>query len=67
MKVKAANGVRVPRENQPHSYISDEQAVEVENSLYYQRRLADGDLILVSDESQTTPRRQPKGENNDTN
>lgn len=70
MKVKAATGVRVPLENQPHSYITDAQAVEVNDTLYYQRRLADGDLVLVTEEVQTvnSGRRNNKaGEQNDTN
>ena len=46
LKVKAAKGVRVPVENRPHHYI-EQEAVEVENTLYYQRRIADGDLIVV--------------------
>ncbi|MWQ08858.1 DUF2635 domain-containing protein [Glaesserella parasuis] len=48
MKVKAINGARVPFENHPHSYIEHEP-VEVDNSIYYQRRIADGDLMLVDD------------------
>ncbi|PJG86215.1 DUF2635 domain-containing protein [Conservatibacter flavescens] len=47
MKVKAISGVRVPMENAPHKYITDSVAVEVENTLYYRRRIADGDLIRV--------------------
>ena len=47
LKVKAADGVKVPLETQPHAYI-EQATVEVENTLYYQRRLADGDLILVT-------------------
>lgn len=49
MKVKAVNGVRVPYENQPHSYITEESPVEVDNTLYYQRRIADGDLMIVEE------------------
>ncbi|HDL4343371.1 TPA: DUF2635 domain-containing protein, partial [Mannheimia haemolytica] len=44
----AAKGVRVPVENRPHHYI-EQEAVEVENTLYYQRRIADGDLIVVKE------------------
>lgn len=70
MKVKAATGVRVPLENQPHSYITDAQTMEVNDTLYYQRRLADGDLVLVTEEVQavSSGRRSNKaGEQNDTN
>lgn len=48
LKVKAAKGVRVPVENRPHHYI-EQETVEVENTLYYQRRIADGDLIVVKE------------------
>lgn len=59
LKVKAVDGVRVPFEGQPHNYI-EQEAVEVENSVYYQRRLADGDLVLV-----TEPVKKEKGVNNE--
>ncbi len=48
LKVKAAKGVRVPVENRPHHYI-EQETVEVENTLYYQRRIADGDLSVVKE------------------
>lgn len=48
MKVKAANGIKVPMENQPYHYI-EQDVVEVEDSIYYQRRINDGDLIVVND------------------
>ncbi len=48
MKVKAINGVKVPFEHRPHQYI-EQEVVEVENSVYYQRRIADGDLIKVEE------------------
>ncbi|MBR0574074.1 MULTISPECIES: DUF2635 domain-containing protein [Pasteurellaceae] len=51
MKVKAINGVKVPFEHRPHQYI-EQEVVEVENSVYYQRRIADGDLVKVT-ETQT--------------
>lgn len=46
MKVRAVKDVRVPMENAPHQYITDEQAVEVEATTYYLRRIADGDLLV---------------------
>ena len=61
LKVKAAYGLRVPFENHAHRYI-EQSAVEVENSLYYRRLLADGDLILV-----VTGKIEKKGSNNDNN
>lgn len=52
LKVKAAKGVRVPYEDSPHRYI-EQEVVEVDNSLYYQRRIADGDLIIVAGKATT--------------
>src|SRR5262249_13202270 len=45
MKVIAAPGVKVPTEQKPREYITEDQAVDVEESAYYLRRLADGDLL----------------------
>ena len=67
MKVKAASvGVKVPLENQPYAYI-EQEPVEVENTLYYQRRIADGDLIDVSSDesSEAQPARKQRGVNHD--
>lgn len=58
MIVKAAPGVKVPLENQPYTYI-EQEPVEVDDSVYYQRRIADGDLIEVQ------PTRKQRGEGND--
>lgn len=46
--VKAAPGVEVPFEGAPRRYITDKEAVTVDNSAYYRRRIADGDLVLAS-------------------
>lgn len=48
MKVKATVGIKVPMENQPYAYI-EQEPVEVEDSIYYQRRINDGDLVLVNE------------------
>lgn len=58
MIVKAAPGVKVPLENQAYAYI-EQEPVEVDDSVYYQRRIADGDLIEV----QST--RKQRGAGND--
>ena len=58
MIVKAAPGVQVPLENQPYAYI-EQEPVEVDDSVYYQRRIADGDLIEVQ------PTRKQRGAGND--
>ncbi|WP_295756020.1 DUF2635 domain-containing protein [Undibacterium sp.] len=41
----AAAGLSVPMEDKPRSYITDAAGVEVPDSPYYQRRLADGDVL----------------------
>lgn len=58
MIVKAAHEVKVPLENQPYAYI-EQEPVEVDDSVYYQRRIADGDLIEVQ------PTRKQRGAGND--
>ncbi|AXP38818.1 DUF2635 domain-containing protein [Haemophilus influenzae] len=58
MIVKAAPGVKVPLENQPYTYI-EQEPVEVDDSVYYQRRIADSDLIEVQ------PTRKQRGAGND--
>ena len=42
IKVKAADGLRVPMAHNPYEYIGD-APVEVDNVLYYRRLIADGD------------------------
>lgn len=50
IKVIARKGVRVPREDDPRTYITDAAAVEInERSAYYIRRLRDGDLLLAKE------------------
>ena len=58
MIVKAVPGVKVPLENQPYAYI-EQESVKVDDSVYYQRRIADGDLIEVQ------PTRKQRGAGND--
>ena len=43
--VKAAPGIKVPREDKPTTYIDDTNPVTITPSAYYRRRIADGDLI----------------------
>ncbi|TKI08663.1 DUF2635 domain-containing protein [Martelella alba] len=49
MKVKARTGISVPREDNPRRYITDAEALEVAESAYYLRRLAEGDLLRVTE------------------
>lgn len=51
MLVKAAVGLHVPKEEKPREYITDAEAVEVPATIYYHRRVADGDLLIVATES----------------
>lgn len=51
MKVIARAGVRVPKENAPRQYITDEEEVTVPDTMYYTRRLIEGDLIDASKSS----------------
>ena len=47
MKVIAVPGIKVPMEDKPRDYINDTDAVDVPITVYYQRRISDGDLIPV--------------------
>lgn len=62
--VKAAPGVRVPLEGSPREYITDAEGVLVDRTPYYLRRLAEGDLLTLSDapvsEAEALPAAQEK-------
>ena len=45
--VKAAPNVRVPIEGKPKSYIESDESITVAHTAYYERRIADGDLIVL--------------------
>ena len=49
MKVIAAPGLKVPTEHNPREYITADAPVEIEVTAYYLRRMADDELIEVSD------------------
>lgn len=49
MKVIAAAGLQVPMADNPRRYVTDALAVDVPDDTYYHRRIADGDLELVTD------------------
>lgn len=62
MLVKAAPGLQVPREDMPREYITDAQAVELPETAYYLRRLAEGDLVEAQPEAPAeTPAKPAKG------
>ena len=46
--VKAAPGIKVPKEQNPKGYITEDK-IEPVDSVYYDRRLRDGDLLLVTE------------------
>lgn len=47
MRVQAAPGIKVPREDDPRKYVTDSEPVELEMTGYYIRRMSDGDLVEV--------------------
>ena len=47
MLVKAAPGTKCPKEGNPKQYITDSVAIEVPQTIYYRRRIADNSLIPV--------------------
>ncbi|PUX30549.1 hypothetical protein [Cronobacter sakazakii] len=54
IKVKAARGLSVPREDNARRYITDAAPLEVENTAYYQRQVMAGDLIIVTSSDKNT-------------
>lgn len=60
MRVQAAPGLKVPREDNPRSYITDAEPVEIEMTGYYIRRMAEGDLVEVAAE-QANPTKGASG------
>lgn len=46
MRVIAREGLKVPKEFAAREYVTDAESVEVPDSVYYQRRVAEGDLIV---------------------
>lgn len=48
MKVQAAPGAKCPKEGRPREYITDNTPVEVPDSAYYLRLVADGSLVAVA-------------------
>lgn len=52
MKVMAAPGTQCPKEDKPRSYITDTVAVDVPETAYYLRLIADGSLVLAPEAAQ---------------
>ncbi len=56
MRVKAAPGLKVPKEGKPREYITEESSVDIAKSTYYRRRLLAGELLEVpEDAAQAVP------------
>ncbi len=49
IRVIAAKGLRVSYENSPRRYITDSEAVTVPKTVYYQRRINDGELVMQAE------------------
>lgn len=47
MKVVSKPGTTTPKEDKPREYITDKEPVEVPDTAYYQRLVADGSLLEV--------------------
>jgi len=47
MKVIAAQGLKCPMERNPRQYITDGETVEVPETSYYKRLIADGSLLIA--------------------
>lgn len=54
MIVKAAPGLKVPREDKPREYITEAKPVDVPESAYYLRRLDEGDLVSGETAAEST-------------
>lgn len=59
MKVKAKAGVKVPYEDQPYAHI-EQEVVEVADTTYYRRRIAEGDLIVVGERKSKNDKTEQK-------
>lgn len=58
MRVQAAPGLKVPREDDPRTYITDAEPVDIAMTGYYIRRMSDGDLLEVA-AAQADPTPEP--------
>ncbi|MCF6246919.1 MAG: hypothetical protein L3J69_06105 [Desulfobacula sp.] len=56
MKVKAAKGIKCPKEGKPREYITDSKSVDVSGTPYYLRLVRDGSLI----DTQAPKKEKPK-------
>lgn len=66
MLVLAAPGLLVPMEEKPRSYISDTppdeaRGFEVPDTVYYRRRILEGDLVELNDAAEVAEVAKKKG------
>lgn len=61
LTVTAAPGVSVPMEDKPRKYIAGEKSFTVPATVYYRRRIADGDLIEETAEPEHTAAKVKRG------
>lgn len=61
MLVKAAPGLRCPKEENPREYINDSDPVDVPDTAYYQRLVDDGSLV-DGGKQESEVRSQKRGE-----
>lgn len=54
MLVQSKSGTRCPKEGKPRQYIDDKAAVEVPDSAYYLRLVAEGSLVVATETASTT-------------
>ncbi len=57
LTVRAAPGIRFPLEGRPRLYITDAEPRAVVMTPYYQRAVADGDLVVVETKPEPAGRR----------
>lgn len=62
INVKAAAGVRVPREDNARRYITATDVVTVPNTAYYQRQISAGDLVVVDSSNKATKAEVKRGQ-----
>ena len=55
LRVIAKSGCACPREDPRSGVIKDDAAVEVPNTAYYRRRIADGSLLLSEPDKDDSP------------
>jgi hypothetical protein len=48
MKVQAAPGMKCPKEGKPRTYITESEAVDVPDTAFYRRMVADGSLVIAT-------------------